>query len=145
MTSQAQKMVTTGREFLSKFIPQIWHFLLNYSHFLHLLSLALFFYLFVWLIFVHVPPALVANWIFPDSYLLVQALLAAGNFLAATFVCQSRFMGAWFALVAGTFLFFRFSHFLLTPPLVVTLIVASICWWLWLFLWYNMSHETKLQ
>ena len=118
---------------------QFSHFLLGYPRYFHLLTLAGFFYVSVWLIFSSVEPAFLANWPWPDGYLLIQVLLFAANYLVGTFIFQSRRAGAWLAASVATVLFFRLSHFLFTLPLVVTLLAASFAWWIYFIGWPNWS------
>ena len=94
--------------------------------------IAAFFYLLVWLLSFVAPPSHFANWLWPDSYLLIQILLAAGNFFLFTFLCQSRRAGSWAALSFWTVLFFHFAHFRLTFPLIFALILESLIWWYFL-------------
>ena len=104
----------------------------GYWQYSHLLLLAGFFYLLVWFITHYVPPSTLANWLYPDSYLLVQLLLAAGNFLAGTYLGQNRQWGKFFALTAFTWLFFRFQHCRFNLPLVIGLLTSTIFWGWWL-------------
>ena len=115
----------------------------RYSQYTWLLLVAGFFYLLLWLITQYVPPSSLANWLWPDSYLLIQLLFLAGNFFFFTFWLQSHQAGLWASLMIMVGLFFRLAHFVFTWPLRISLLVASaICWW-WLVWWprWRVRHD----
>jgi len=101
----------------------------NYWRTSPLLIMGIFFYSLLWMLMQHVSPAALANWLFADSYLLVQLLLAGGNYCVLAYLTQSHAWGSWLTLVATSWLFFRLEHFLFTPPLVGSLLVLNAIWW----------------
>ncbi|MBQ6450173.1 hypothetical protein IJJ08_04740 [bacterium] len=98
----------------------------GYYRTLPLLIFGLFFYALVWMITGRVAPASLANWLWTDSYLLFQLLLAAGNFFVFTYLCQSAAWGRWAALMGASVMFFKLGHFLLTLPLIISLSLLAI-------------------
>jgi hypothetical protein len=108
-------------------------FLIGYFNYLQVLILALFLYLLVWLLMHHVEPAALADWLWPDSFLVWQILFAAANFFTGTFIFQNRRLGAWLAGTLASIMFFKFSHFVFTLPLIIALITSSVLLFLWLW------------
>ena len=94
-----------------------------------LVIIAAFFYFVVWLLTLAASPRLFANWLFADSYLLIQMLLFGGNFFLFTFIAQNRHVGLWLAAVIWAVLFFHLAHFRLTFPLVLSLVLLAAIWW----------------
>ena len=107
-------------------------FLIGYFNYLQVLILALFLYLLVWLLMHHVEPTVLADWGWPDSFLVWQILLAAANFFAGTFIFQNRRLGAWLAGTIATIMFFKFSQFEFSLPLIAALITSSLLLFIWL-------------
>ena len=101
----------------------------GYYRTLPLLIFGLFFYALVWMLTGRVAPATLANWLWTDSYLLLQLLLAAGNFFVFTYLCQSVAWGRWATLVVASVMFFKLGHFLLTLPLMIGLGFLAIVYW----------------
>lgn len=122
-------------------------FLLNYLKFLPLLLITLFFYLLLYFIFQTIAPASLANWLYPDSYLLVQLLLGCGNFFLITFLTQDKKLGLWGALSIFLYLFFKLAHFVYTPILVLSFILTVILLFGWIYarpkLCYNHRSQTN--
>ncbi|MBQ6154464.1 hypothetical protein IJJ27_03075 [bacterium] len=118
---------------MTTFFDALLEFIGHYPQYLWLLAFAGFFYLILWLLVHYISPSSLANWLFPDSYLLVQIILFAGNFCAATFVSQSHHFGLWFSLVAMVAIFFKFAHFVFTFPLYFSLFFTATFTWVWIF------------
>lgn len=114
----------------------------RYLAYLHILSLGGFFYLLVWLLLTYIPPAKIAHWIYPDSYLPLQILLLAGNFFFFTFLTQNRHLGLWLSVVCFQWLFFILAHFVLTPVLIFSLLISSALLYLWLVVLPH--HQQKI-
>ena len=103
----------------------------NYYRTSPLLILGIFFYSLLYMLVRRTDPAVFANWLFPDSYLLVQLLLAGANWSVVTYLSQKPAWGTWVAISSASLLFFRFAHFLFTPVLTGSLIIISgILWYL---------------
>jgi len=101
----------------------------NYYRTSPLLILGIFFYSLLYMLVRHTEPRVFANWLFPDSYLLVQLLLAGANWSVMTYLFQKPAWGTWVAISSASFLFFRFAHFLFTPVLTWSLVVIAAIWW----------------
>ena len=101
----------------------------GYYRTLPLLIFGLFFYALVWMLTGRVAPVTLANWLWTDSYLLLQLLLAAGNFFVFTYLCQSAAWGRWATLMGASVMFFKLGHFLLTLPLIIGLGLLAIVYW----------------
>lgn len=104
-----------------------------------LVIIAAFFYFVVWLLTLAAPPRLFANWLFADSYLLIQLLLFGGNFFLFTYITQNRHVGLWVAAVIWAVLFFHLAHFRLTFPLIFSLVLLAVIWWYLLVFRANRS------
>ncbi|MDO5561258.1 MAG: hypothetical protein Q4G02_00570 [bacterium] len=116
----------------------------DYYRYLQVLTLAIFCYVLVFLIWQFVPPAQIANWPLPDCYLPFQAILFAGNFFFFTFLTQNRRFGLYLATIIYLWLFFKLQHFVFTLPLILAWAISSIG--LFFLLCYNSkkSEEKKL-
>ena len=115
------------------------NFIHGYYQYLQVLILAIFFYALVFLIWQLVPPAQIANWILPDLYLPLQALLFASNFFFFTFLTQNRRLGFYFALIIFSWLFLKLQHFVFTLPLILAWLMSSLS--LLLLLCYNKKNK----
>jgi hypothetical protein len=118
------------------------NFLKGYFNYLQILVLAVFLYLLLWLLMHHVEPTALADWLWPDSYLAWQILLAAANFFAGTFIFQNRRLGAWLAGLGASVMFFKLSHFEFTFPLIIALITSNSLLLSWLVLRKKQPSQT---
>jgi hypothetical protein len=116
-------------------------FLAGYFAYLQVLIFAGFCYLLVWLMINYLSPTVVADLLWPDSYLIFQAILFLGNFCGFTFLFQNKRLGFWAALTIFTWLFFKLSHFILTFPLVVGIILSSALLLFCLYFYPKIRHR----
>lgn len=118
--------------------PSFWR---HYLAYLHILSLGGFFYLLLFLLIKYIPPAKIAHWLYPDSYLPLQILLLGGNFFFFTFLTQNRHLGLWLSVVCFGWLFFILAHFVLTPILIFSLTISSGLLYVWLVILPTKSKQ----
>lgn len=110
----------------------------NYWRTSPLAIMGVFFYFILWMLTGSVAPDSLANWLWPDSYLLVQLLLAGGNFFVFTYFFQSVAWGKWATITVAMIVFFRCAHFIFTPLLAGSLIVIAAIWW-YILIWRQKS------
>lgn len=121
-------------------------FFAGYYQYLQVLTISLFFYALVIIIFRYAYPEQIAHWLLPDLYLPLQLLLGAGNFFFFTFATQNRRLGLWLSLIIFLWLFFRLQHFVFTLPLTLAWFTSASVLFVWLMgkqvkIWYQERRK----